>query len=581
MSRFHKEHKGFLLVSLVILLSDIFFVLLNYYSDLNTLKEDTRQWGAQTQKIFTISLDVKALAMQQLATFIASDPRVQALFSKGRDAVAAEGGGPGGPEADKARKALQDIIYPSWEKIRKHHDVHQLHFHLTQDSASFLRVHMPDRFGDQMADIRYMIRDAETLFKPVRGFETGRSNTGIRGAVPVFIGERPDDHLGTLEAVTSFSKLLDMLGVELESNLGILLSETHVTTVMWPDALGLRYPKEKRYKDFFIKAVTHENILSVLEIKQVDETISSGGGSLFLRGDLPLQVTVFPIRDYKTAQDPSLPPSGLAVVWKDASKRYAVFKKGVVLNIIYAVMAFLVLELILFLAWQYSRQRFETLIQIKAGELRASYEKMKALAHELPLGILTIDPLSEKIMDANAHSGKLAGLSIKELIGKFYSDMIKEPVQNKNTKTSNKENEVIESWIIRSDGSHLPVLKTEITTSIQGRPMIISALTDLSEHKKAENEKIKKEKLEGILELAGAVCHEINQPLMVICGHSEMLLEETSDTARQYAQIQAIKEHADRLGKITAQLMNITEYNTQDYLKRKIIDIDKASTPER
>lgn len=60
-----------------------------------------------------------------------------------------------------------------------------------------------------------------------------------------------------------------------------------------------------------------------------------------------------------------------------------------------------------------------------------------------------------------------------------------------------------------------------------------------------------------------------------------MLLEETADTASQYAQILTIKKHADRLGKITAQLMNITEYKTQDYLKRKIIDIEKASTTEK
>jgi DNA-binding response OmpR family regulator len=33
-----------------------------------------------------------------------------------------------------------------------------------------------------------------------------------------------------------------------------------------------------------------------------------------------------------------------------------------------------------------------------------------------------------------------------------------------------------------------------------------------------------KEKFQGVLEMAGAVCHEINQPLMVISGYSEILL---------------------------------------------------------
>jgi len=38
-----------------------------------------------------------------------------------------------------------------------------------------------------------------------------------------------------------------------------------------------------------------------------------------------------------------------------------------------------------------------------------------------------------------------------------------------------------------------------------------------------------------------------------------------------------IKEQIDRLGQTTRKLMHITKYETKDYIKSKIIDIDKAS----
>lgn len=89
-----------------------------------------------------------------------------------------------------------------------------------------------------------------------------------------------------------------------------------------------------------------------------------------------------------------------------------------------------------------------------------------------------------------------------------------------------------------------------------------------------------KEKLQGVLEMAGAVCHEFNQPLMVISGYSEMLLMDLSEDSPQYKIFKIIKEQVDRLGKITSKLMGITKYKTKSYLKGNIVDIDEASQNE-
>lgn len=86
-----------------------------------------------------------------------------------------------------------------------------------------------------------------------------------------------------------------------------------------------------------------------------------------------------------------------------------------------------------------------------------------------------------------------------------------------------------------------------------------------------------KEKLQGVLEMAGAICHELNQPLMAISGYSELLLMDIPENKPQHINLRKIKEQVDRLGVITRKLMKITKYKTKSYLNGSIIDINEAS----
>jgi hypothetical protein len=85
-------------------------------------------------------------------------------------------------------------------------------------------------------------------------------------------------------------------------------------------------------------------------------------------------------------------------------------------------------------------------------------------------------------------------------------------------------------------------------------------------------------KLQGVLEIAGAVCHELNQPMQAITGYSELLEKNFDKESPHYRKANAIQEQVKRLSRITTKLMRITHYASKDYLNGKIIDIDKAST---
>ncbi len=100
---------------------------------------------------------------------------------------------------------------------------------------------------------------------------------------------------------------------------------------------------------------------------------------------------------------------------------------------------------------------------------------------------------------------------------------------------------------------------------------------EVSLKKQMEKEKIQKEKQKSAVEMAGAVCHELNQPMQVILGYAEILLMQTPADSPLREKVLKIREQIARMGEITTQLMGITQYRTKDYLKTQIIDIEKST----
>jgi PAS domain S-box-containing protein len=108
----------------------------------------------------------------------------------------------------------------------------------------------------------------------------------------------------------------------------------------------------------------------------------------------------------------------------------------------------------------------------------------------------------------------------------------------------------------------------------------VVVLADLTEKNRAAQDRIQKEKLQGVLETAGAVCHEFNQPLQALSGFTELMAVKLTDhDARVY--IEKITAQIERMRDITDNLQGITRYETTDYVGHtRIIDIHKASEKE-
>jgi hypothetical protein len=103
----------------------------------------------------------------------------------------------------------------------------------------------------------------------------------------------------------------------------------------------------------------------------------------------------------------------------------------------------------------------------------------------------------------------------------------------------------------------------------------------MKKRRQLEEERLRRERLQGVIEMAGGACHELNQPIQVLSAYSHLLLSDLPEDSPLFGKIRKIKELVNELGRITQKIMFITRYETKEYIEgSNIIDIDKASSLE-
>jgi PAS domain S-box-containing protein len=136
----------------------------------------------------------------------------------------------------------------------------------------------------------------------------------------------------------------------------------------------------------------------------------------------------------------------------------------------------------------------------------------------------------------------------------------------------------IEMLALRKDGTKFSMELSLSSFQLEGQWQALGVIRDISHRKQAEKERLQKEKLQGVLEMAGAACHELNQPLQVISGYYKLLIKEFTEDHSLNANVKIIQEQIDKMGEITKKIMKITKYETKPYAQGTIIiDIDKSS----
>lgn len=146
----------------------------------------------------------ESFTAERLSALVASMPAVQQAM------------------AENDRDRLSELFVPHYKRLADGYGLDQFQFHKAP-ATSFLRVHKPEKFGDDLSAIRQTIIETNAKHTPVRGVESGVAGLGIRGLVPIDYEGRA---VGSVEFGLSFGqKFFDAFKARHEVDVGLLLRD--------------------------------------------------------------------------------------------------------------------------------------------------------------------------------------------------------------------------------------------------------------------------------------------------------------------------------------------------------------------
>jgi len=151
-------------------------------------------------------------------------------------------------EKKDLRKKLQKLIQQEY-KIMKNAGVLQFHFVLP-NNISFLRMHKPEKFGDDLSTIRNDIRYVNKNLKNVRALVSGKIGHGFRNVYPIF--NDAGKYLGALDISFSSNNFQDQL-----TN----ISGIHAHFLINKDIFNSSLVYEDKVQKHYIQSSEHTNYL--------------------------------------------------------------------------------------------------------------------------------------------------------------------------------------------------------------------------------------------------------------------------------------------------------------------------------
>ncbi len=119
--------------------------------------------------------------------------------------------------------------------------------------------------------------------------------------------------------------------------------------------------------------------------------------------------------------------------------------------------------------------------------LKESEEYTRLMLDSVHVGIVLIDAETHTIIDVNPLAGKMIGVPKEEMIGKICHKFIcpaergQCPITDLGQVVDNSER-----ILIRADGTSMPILKTVVPITVNGRKCLIDSFVDITDRKQAE-----------------------------------------------------------------------------------------------
>jgi len=175
-------------------------------------------------------------------------------------------------QRDEIRKELYEELKEKYYKL-KAFNLRQLHFHLPNND-SFLRMHRPQKYGDNLSHIRETVRYVNQNKKYIHGFEEGRIFNGFRFIYPLFFRNM---HIGSVEISFNSLAMIKAIKETYNKNSHFLIKKDVVDKKLFEDEKSNYI--QSQYKEFYYEKEIisyHKPLLIKNNTKQLTKKIYEG-----------------------------------------------------------------------------------------------------------------------------------------------------------------------------------------------------------------------------------------------------------------------------------------------------------------
>ena len=205
------------------------------------------------------------------------------------------------------RNDLYKYILPLYKRIHTR-GILQVHF-VFPNNRTFLRVHKPQKFGDDLSKVRYSYKYVNDTKKITYGFEQGKTVHSIRYVFPMF--DEKKNHIGAAEISLSTKYLQDRLQSSNKLHTHYIVNKNIFEVKAWKErGMSAKYIQSVESKDYLYTLTSHnyDKLLRAEENKyladkrsEIDNKIKSQKAfSMYVKTKDSVKVLSFlPIRNIK------------------------------------------------------------------------------------------------------------------------------------------------------------------------------------------------------------------------------------------------------------------------------------------
>ena len=146
------------------------------------------------------------------------------------------------------------------------------------------------------------------------------------------------------------------------------------------------------------------------------------------------------------------------------------------------------------------------------------------------------------------------------------------------------QSDVVQTLIYESQDRALTylIIISPVKQALKKKHKIALLFLDISKAKQIPAFQVEQERFKGVLEMAGAVAHELSQPVQSIVGWGEILQKGLDESDPNYETLKRISAQIETVSNLLSRLTSITRYVIKEYPgSTTIIDIEKASSPKK